>query len=355
MRLHGIRFGLLTVVLSTPFLTAQDDMMMTPPKELARYEKLLGNWEGAGEVVMSPGQDAMKWTSRSSCKKVLGGWAFQEDTRIDFAMEGAPPLIFRSYYGFDQPTKQFRVMSFSNAGSPGMSRLLWADENTLVGSQSMMEDGQAVVESWRTHFVDGKTYELRITRAVATSAPFVHVSGRMTRGGEGFEVGPDTLALAMAEPASAMGRLRDDSGTWIIRKGSVVPMPGMDAMAISGKETISRILGGHIQMGHVVGDAVPGSPFVYEGYVYIGWSDQDRCYKSFTLGNSGEFMVEDARILRDGSMVFVSTGVLMGQPMANRTTLAYGDDGKTMHIRTTRLLGTGQPEISFEGFFEKAK
>ncbi len=355
MRLHSLRLALLATLIATPFMPAQDGMMMTPPKELGRYEKLVGNWEGDGLVRASADEDPVKWTAHSTCKKVLGGWAYQEDMRIDLAMEGAPPLIFRSYYGYDQATKQYRVMSFSNAGSPSMQRILWAEDNLIVGSQSMMEEGQSVTETWRTRFATKDLYIFRIERAVAGASPFLHVNGGMRRGGKGFEVTPSTVKLAMAAPDPAMKRLRDDSGVWILRKGSVVPMPGMAAMPVSGKETISRILGGHIQMGHIVGDPAPGSPFVYEGYVYMGWSDQDNCYKSFTLSNSGEFMVEDARILDDGSVVFVSTGVLAGQPMANRTILRYQKNGSAMHIRTTRLVGTGKPEFSFEGFFEKSK
>ncbi len=355
MGLHRIRLGLLAVLLSTPLLPAQDDMMMTPPKELARYEKLVGNWEGSGLVRLERTSDPVKWTSRSTCKKVVGGWAYQEDMRIDMAIEGAPPLLFRSYYGYDAATQQYRVMSFSNAGSPSMQRILWVDDDTLVGSQAMTEDSQAVLEVWRTHFIEDDTYIFRIERNVAGSGFFIHVSGTMNRGGKGFEVIDDSLNDALEEPPPAMKRLHDDTGTWIMRKGSVIPMPGMPAMAISGKETISRILGGHIQHGHIVGDPAPGSPFVYEGHVYVGWSDQDHCYKSFTLGNSGEFMVENAHILDDGSVVFVSTGVLAGQPMVNRTILRYQKNGAAMHIRTTRIVGASQPEFSFEGFFEKSK
>src|SRR5262245_36007085 len=73
-------------------LAAQD--MPKPAPELARLKALEGNWEGSGTVTPVPGQEGMKWTSKSTSSWVLGGFWLQTDMTIEFAGGSMPALQF---------------------------------------------------------------------------------------------------------------------------------------------------------------------------------------------------------------------------------------------------------------------
>ena len=99
---------LLLVGFSLPCLglRAQEDMAMpSPPKELQKFERLIGTWTGKGMAVMAPGAPEMPWTSKSMIRKVLNGFFLQEDTVI----EAGPnmTLVFRTFYGFDTQNKKY--------------------------------------------------------------------------------------------------------------------------------------------------------------------------------------------------------------------------------------------------------
>lgn len=98
-------------LLASP-LTAQ--FGTPPPKELAKFDGMLGAWEGSGKVWMTPDAEPMAWTATARYSKVLKGYFIREDTTIDFGMG---KLAMIGYLAWDAETKQFRQFGASSMGA----------------------------------------------------------------------------------------------------------------------------------------------------------------------------------------------------------------------------------------------
>ena len=71
-------------LLMSPVLAQEDAAMGAPKpaKELEKYSKLLGYWEGEGTSKSGPQKPTTRWTSSAHVRKVLDGHFVREDTRI---------------------------------------------------------------------------------------------------------------------------------------------------------------------------------------------------------------------------------------------------------------------------------
>ncbi len=110
--------------------------MPKPSPELAKFEPLIGNWEGVGTATMAPGAPPTNWTSRGTAKWIMNGFFVQEDVRIKFEGENVPPpMCWRTYYGWDSNKRKLVAFSASNEGKIESSQLLSWVGNTKINAE----------------------------------------------------------------------------------------------------------------------------------------------------------------------------------------------------------------------------
>ena len=222
---------LLPFALALPAL-AQEMEIPKPAKELAKYQKLIGSWEGSGQVWMEAGATPTAWTASSTCKEILGGFFFQEDTEVDLGGEFTTPLQMRALHGFDNERQSYIMYGVSNNGIGNAEQAYWVGDTLVVsGSGLDPESGLPYVD--RTLIKYGKdSYDLEIDRAVGDGDFFTHVSGTFKRA-KTAKAGFAREASFMQMPvAPAMGSLGKICGKFDI-VGSMIPMPA-GAVSLAG-------------------------------------------------------------------------------------------------------------------------
>ena len=351
MRVVSVAAALLLPLSLTVAVAGQDAAGGQAPKpapQLKQYEPMLGNWEGAGEVVPGPGAKAVAWTGQATTQWTLGGFFGEERMRIALG-QGTPDVTMHNFYGFDPETQRFMLYGANSNGEVERARLSWSDAATLVGVGTGSHGGQPYAERWTVRY--GKdSMELRVDRAVGDAPFFVHVTARFTRSKTAPAAfsdggGGQTLTQAELKPIGAM------LGTWKF-KGAMIPAPGAPEMAVTGTETVTAALGGTVIRSHVQGDAGAGMPG-YEGFSYCAWDRNDRCYDAFCLDSMGMVAWMEGRLLPDGALVWTESQPQMGQPGAGRVVQTLGPD--VMKITCDRLRGVAPVVREFHGEYTRQK
>jgi hypothetical protein len=339
--------------LSALLCAAPQDEAMQMPKpapELAKYEPMLGAWEGSGEFLAAPDVKPTKWNAEASVQWALGKFFVEEKLRVTFA-EGQPPVVMHNFYGYDNDTKSYRLYGASNRGSVAAIDLSWTSPTTLVGVKSGHQQGKPYAERWISRFgKDG--YDLKLDVAIGDAPFFTKVNGKFTRA----KTSPAAFTIDDAQPlapaATEHKKLESLIGTWKV-KGTMTPAPGAPSIPISGVETIGPALGGSLLRSHTVGDPTPGSPGTYENFAYYTWDASDRAYDLIYVSNMGEAGKLEGRFTPDGALVWTSAQPYMGQPSASRCVQTF-EDG-TITFTSDRLFGTNAAVRDFTAEYSKSK
>ena len=345
------RAVLLVLLISSP--VASRAQPLPPPEELSELDVLLGNWKGAGVFRETPGAPEARWTAVSTGRKVLSGHAIQVDERIDLGPESPAPLIFRTIYAFDRETSGFRFLTLSNMEGGGVERLHRGADGRIVGSTTMVKDGQAITDQWV--FKPAKDRQtIRMLRSVGGGEFYVHVEGSYERGDEAFDAAEGTAGAALAPPAADMRALEPRIGAWRVT-GSFKMSAEAPALPISGRETIRSILGGHVQLATIAGDPTGDAAEAYAAEHYTYWDPREKRYSSVGFDNHGGFESGAGYLLDKNRFVAIGAQTYMGVPQATRTILEWSEETRTVTIVSHALAGAGAPYQAFEGKLEKAE
>ena len=103
----------------------------SPAKEVKKFEKLIGTWEGTGTVTHGPGIPTEKWTSRSSCKWALSGHFVREDVRIEVPSQ-TNPLEFINLYGWDRENERYVQIEINNMGVGRLNEVHFTDNGKMI-------------------------------------------------------------------------------------------------------------------------------------------------------------------------------------------------------------------------------
>lgn len=321
---------------------------------LAKFAPMLGHWTGKGSVRMNPSAPAMEWTSRSTTKAVLGDRFIQTDMRIDFG-EAMPPMIHRTYYGYDASRGELVHYALGNTGELEVSgQVTWTGDSTLVILSISEDQGNPVIHRSVITLADG-AHDYLWEAAVGAHPFATMVEGKLVRSDTPYEISAaewEAPFIPGATPA-AMQRIGRMAGDYTMT-GEFSMTPGAPPFPISGKEKIRGIFGGAALHMHVIGDPVPGGPeFVYEGHAFIAWDAARECYREFYLNNMGETGVQELRFVDDTRLVTALARLQGGTPEATRGTVQLDEAGAIIKVSMDRMSAGHEPERMFLGNYEK--
>jgi hypothetical protein len=337
---------------------AQEDAPMGPPqpaKELEKFSRLLGYWEGSGTLQHDPSSSAVKWTSSSHFRKVLGDHFIRRDASV--LIEGdevTTPLQFITFYGYDRQKKRFMKYGVSNMGNIESTEITWVDDDTFVTAGANFNQGKRVVERWVTKLGDDQA-SIVCHEAKNNGDFFVHVRGSARK------VGPKPKAKIieashafMARPSAEIGKLKGLVGTFRF-KGEMLMMPGMPKMPISGESTGEFIFGGTVLLSRVKGDPIEGMEGpAYHGWHVMVWEPRDKNYVSLGVNSMGEAGVEKWTWASDTELVLNSRRPFYGGiPASHRSVMKCAGDGTLRSYTMDSMIGTQDPVQTFHITYTK--
>jgi hypothetical protein len=339
-------------IAATGALAAQDMEMPQPAKELVRFERMVGEWNGRGTSRSAPGAPEAPWTGTLSFRKTLDGFFYEEDLTVDFGAAMPTPLQMKQIVGWDAEHQKYVKYIVSNAGDGHAVDLHWLDADTHIELHRYLDPrGQPALSRGTTRFVaDGFTYTSE--GCSGGGEFFAHVEGKFTRADGGAAAKILEASFMDAEPAPQLGKASKMVGKWKVA-GTMVMAPGMPEMAIGGIETIAPIWGGTVLQSTIVGDADAQSGFVYRSIGFVIFNRERGCLQNLMADNMGVCGAADCRF-EGKDLVVTGASPMMGKPAAQRAVIEFGDDGisrVTSHV----LFGTAAPLKNFEATYTRAK
>lgn len=331
-------------------LSAQE--MPQPAKELARFERMVGEWDGKGTASMEPGAPAMPWTATMSVRKSLGGFFYEEDLTVRF--EGMPaPLQMKEVFGWDAERQEYVKYVVGNGGEGHAPKVHWIDDDTCVELYTGFDmSGKPSLSRGTTHFSgDGFTYK---SESLTGADPLrLNVEGRFTRAEHAAKAEITEASFMDTEPSPELARLQKALGTWKVA-GTMIMEPGAPEMKISGTETMKTLWGGTVVQSIVVGDPDPAmGGAVYQGLSYMTYDPAKKCIVCFQADSMGMCGVSECRFEGD-DLVVTTAGPMMGKPTASRAIMHMDDKGIT-RVVSHALSGTAAPYKGFDATYTRAK
>ena len=346
MRMHRSE-SLLISVLSIALAgvgAAQEMMEPKPHAEMAKFDALIGAWEGEGVYREDAAGQPMPWKAVMVYSRILSGFAVQEDLVIDV---GAPTkLTMRNVYGIDQGSGDSLALGLSNQGQASL--MDWAfpsADKFIVFGADRTQMGIAVGRTVLSIGKDGLTMAHEGCRDAGKY--FTEVEGKFKRMASAPELG-EHPAFVGTEVSAEMKAMMGMGGKWNVA-GTMVMAPGMDAMPIKGTETSVALFGGHAVFSSTVGDGPDGQP-AYFGHTYTVWNPVRKRYDVIGFDTMGMVMRQTGLWAEPGK-TFVVTGISlwMGTLNAQSATMHLNEHGIERVV--AHALANGQP--SYECFNAK--
>jgi len=339
-------------VFTSPVL-AQEDMPMglpQPAKELEKFSRLIGYWQGEGTSTQGPNKPMGKWTSTSHIRKVLGGHFLREDVRIDG--EGWPaPLQFIQFFGYDKKKQRYTSVAVSNMGTAERSEIIFQDDNTMVSAGVKFFQGKLVTERWVTKFGDDGKISFVGHEAIGDGDFFVHVKGTSTRIDGKPKAKIVDASATMSEPTTEMGKLKGLIGT-LRFKGEMLMMPGTPMMPISGESITESLFGGTVLQTVINGDPTEGVS--YHGWHALVWNPRDKNYVSVGVNNMGENAFETGVWASNTELLFTAASPWYGGiPAVYSGVMKCAADGTLKSYTSHAIIGTHKPAKVFHIDYSK--
>ncbi|HUF64243.1 MAG TPA: DUF1579 family protein [Verrucomicrobiales bacterium] len=326
----------------------QEITIPDPPAELAKFTRLLGNWEGKGVTKMALDGPEIPWTATSRYTTELNGFFIGEDTVVNIGPD-LPRMVFRTLYGYDPGTKRYRSVGLGNMGGVWESEVHWADDDTMMNANTGVEDGQVVVDRWVTKLKQDEISFVGMRGAGA--GPFYEqVKGDMRRVAGDIAETELSDVKALAPAAAEMRKLLRMKGRYRL-SGSYRMGPDVAPIAILGEERIIELFEGSVMGVHIKGDPAEGlgGP-AYEAYAGFSWDAANACYKTISANNRGEIGSGEARWVGE-DLVVTGFRMQMGQPVQSRTVVKVDAEGRLRHGEAHVLMGVSEPLRSFEAIY----
>lgn len=324
-----------------------------PAAELAKFKPLLGHWSGSGTASFAPGAPEMKWTSTSTMQWILGGHFLQDDVKVTFAGEGAPPpMVFRSFYGWDRNHGKYVSYSVGNSGEmEKATHVAWIDK-TLVKFSEMVEGGvPSITRAMTTLSEHGSDFQIQIASGLGDFGTLV--SGTLKKSETGYTISGDDLKHG-APASEEMKKIAGMCGSYTM-SGEMSPK-GMPApMQISASETVAPIFGGSIIDMRVKGDPLGGPDgFQYEAIVLLAWNPKSGCYDQVYFNNVGDANSAELRWSSDKVLASWESGLQYGEPVATQASIHLDDSGAIVKAVVHRLDEGGVAVKAFSGSYKKS-
>jgi len=346
--------------LASAVLPAQD--MPKPAKELARFDRLIGDWEGSGTAAMGPGTARAPWTATISYQKVLGGHFIMDTTIVTLGPPGSPRMEFRGYMGWDRENGRYMLHSCGNNGKSKTVEMAWVDADTMVMPHTGWNQGQIGATREIVRLTKSGGLEIQIDAAAGASPFFTTVKGsfkKKTRSptaqasktrGEHVAGLLDKGTPGMTPVASEMETLSKLLGSWSIT-GTMMEKPGGPKIPISGTETLVTVFGGHAVMATFASNPMPNG-FVYQAHAFFTWNQRLKCFDLFDLNNMGEAGESKGWWLGDNLFVATNAAFTRGKPTVMRTTLKINKDGSMLGA-ADGTIGDSAPLRTFEATYKR--
>jgi hypothetical protein len=294
----------------------------------------------------------MPWTSKTTCKKILGGHAVLEDMTITMG-PGMPPLMFRNVYTWDRVTERHMALNMGNNGEWSIGPVHWTADGKVVDAGIAIRQGKVVTERWVVE-LQGDTMTFKSWVTIEGGEPFVQIEGTAKRGGDGFTVTADSAKYALTPPSDKLKAISVMLGEWDFT-GEMEPAPGAPKMKISGHEKIYDTLGGHVMCIDVVGDPTKEFPMEYRGLAFMAWDPDAKCIVNVGFNNFGEFHTQKVYPQKGRRCLMFMMAMNMGNPMAGAAVMEWSGDGSVLEYTADALMN-GQPaRRTFESRFTRKK
>ncbi len=272
-----------------------------------------------------------------------------EHTKI--LMEGMPPLEFHGATGWDREAKRFIGIWGSNMGEVKKQDVDFVGENKMITVTSSTEDGNRVVETSITE-ISKDGFSFKVHRVTNGGKPELFLEGSFKRAKK-FQLTPVEASFPMSRKVPELDRFKGMQGNYKVT-GKMIPMPGMAAMPISGKESVMLVSGGTLMIFKIKGDPLPGSEIGYESMGALAWDKKRNCYTFGFVSNMGESGVIDGFYdEKKNCIVFIHSGTMMGKPYVLRDVMQLDDSGAIQSSTTDAMHGSAKPSRDFEAKFEK--
>ncbi|MGK0519579.1 MAG: hypothetical protein ACJAUC_002280 [Planctomycetota bacterium] len=341
-----LSFVLFSALLVTS-VAAQEPPDMSPAKELAKFQPLIGNWEGAGKM-MEPTGDSTNWTSKSTYQWVLNKHFVQEDFLIKFEGMDAS-MTFRNYLGWDRENQRYVTAVATNQGVCRLNTVSILPDGTLMQMITHGLQGVPYIERARIK-VTGDSLAMQIDVLMAEDASTMMIDSKLTRSEKSFECDWGEGAWMGMAPNEHMNKLRVICGQYET-KGEMVMVPGMPAMKITGTDRFEMVWGGNVMHGTTLGLA-EGSPEEYESHAFWAWDELRGCISAVFVDNMGQVGQMDVRWVAD-KLVSISSALQMGQPTTQRFVLNLDAKGQLKSGVGHTCMGAMDPFVSFRASYVK--
>ena len=314
-----------------------------PANELDVFTPYLGHWEGTGTLRRSPDSEPTSWTARNHTRKFLGGFWILEEMTIE--MEGFPtPVEMRTICGWDAENQKLVRCSVGSMGHGGVTELAHID-GALVSVSAIFKQGVHLSDRviWRA----GKdSWSITLERGFNAGETFQYGEGTFRRIEAKNEATPVDAASSATPLKPEMAGAKPLLGNHRV-DGWIIPMPGLPRMDIGAVEKNRSILGGNAIESLVVGDPMPGMEGSFEAFSYFWWAEEKQCFISAWFDSMGAAEISECRPADENTWVMTRAGMLMGQPMVDRSVLTFADGGMSS-VYTDRMVGTDEPQRVFK-------
>lgn len=320
---------------------------MSPAKELAKLEPLIGNWAGRGMMV-EPGGGKTKWTASTTNQWCLNKHFVQQDFVLHF--DGIEePVMFRTYLGWDREGKRYVATAATNDGMVRLDELNILGDGTMLRFLRHIRGGIPYTERARTK-VTGDTMSLVVDLLLHDGDSSTIIDGKLKRSDESCEVDWGESAFMGTKPNDEMKKVAVFRGKYET-KGEMVMIPGTDPLKITGSDTFAMVWEGNVMHGRTEGFA-EGSTDAYEAHSFWGWDAQAKCIRAISVNNMGEVTQMDVRWVGD-QLVSTSSGTMGGMPMTQRYVITFGRKGELKGGVGHTVVGAMEPFLSFTAHYKK--
>ena len=305
---------------------------LEPPPGMAKFDRMIGEWDGEGIYYMAPETEGMPWTAQASVRKALNGFAVIDDSLIQTAFGTMP---WRTYYAWDQMGDKPVMFGLGETIEDAHYELYWVDDDTLVGHSIGRRMGVPTSTTWTTHY-EADSFHFTIDMTMGDQPSFRQLEGRYHRVDREEPVQNSNVTSGMAPVAPEMERLGGMVGTHAMT-GTARMAPEMPAMPMPGEDTGEAIFGGGVMATRFVAPMPEGMP-AYEGHGFYWWNSERECYMQAWISNMGDASVAEARFVGN-DLISVGTGHMQGVPFSNRMTLSFDEEGTPLRLSADTLKG----------------
>jgi len=320
---------------------------MSPAKEVARFEPLIGNWVGEGKMKEPRGVETA-WVAKMTYQWCLNKHFVQQDFEVRF--EGlVTPMTFRNYLGWDREQRRYVSILASNEGHVRIHPVTFLPDGTMLQVKEQSQAGTPYAERAKTK-VDGDSLSMIIDVLMAEGESLTMIDSNFRRADEAFEVDWGEDSWSDAVPHAQLKRVGAMRGMYAM-EAEMIMVPGAPAVAVAGRDIITKVWNGNVIYQRTEGSA-EGAPQPYESHSFWGWDQQARCVRVVFVDSMGQLGQMLARWV-DDQLVTTGSRTIGGVPTTQRYILKFGRKGQLRSGVGHTVMGLMDPFVSFKSTYKR--